>query len=157
MATEGSGSGLGNEVVDLDASHLLSTNLIQELITKSIQAALAVNTTGSVSVPSTSGCPPTKGKAAQKLKHLSVHFDSPAGEVYNVPQAGSNPTCHTPHIPDHTRPLGPKETTKGHRSARRIKPDSYDTSEDESEMSDGAESSDSLIDDEEDAGRCGFT
>ncbi|XP_056402101.1 uncharacterized protein LOC130295417 isoform X2 [Hyla sarda] len=139
-------SSTAGEAIELEASHIMSASQIQDLINRSVQAALA-----SAAHPSTSGEKPKKGKALSKRKHIAGHSDSPAGEENNMPQTGPTPACHTPHVKEYDRPLGLKENNhKRHKSTNRAKPNSFDTSNDESsEASEVAETTDSESDTEE--------
>ncbi|XP_056389773.1 uncharacterized protein LOC130283973 [Hyla sarda] len=152
MAEEPSSVPNGGES-SLDSAQFMTANQIQDLINKSVQAALAsaMVTSGPlpavscVSVPPFQGGEPPikKGKVSHKRKHTLAASDSPAGEDNNVLQAAPTPACQPQHPSDSTRPLGLRELhEKRHRSARRNKPDSYVDSSDEDSSGSSSESDD---------------
>ncbi|XP_056400022.1 uncharacterized protein LOC130294360 [Hyla sarda] len=128
MAGESSQSGLGQDML---SEAPLSAAQIQELINRSVKAALAT-----VAAPSVSHMPVTadsakKGKALYKRKH-TVAYDSPAGEETYMQQTEPTMACHPAMTNDPIRPPGLRECTKRHKSIRRSKPNSFDTSEEDS-------------------------
>ncbi|XP_056410408.1 uncharacterized protein LOC130344431 [Hyla sarda] len=162
MAEEPSPAPLRAEALSLDSAHFMSTTQIQDLINRSVQAALASSMLPSgphqpgphAPVPSLHGGEPQikKGKASHKRKHTS---DSPAGEDNNMLQAAPTPVCQPQHASDSARPLGLGELHgKRHKSARRAKPDSYvdSSTEDSSGSSNESEDYESNPNIEEDAG-----
>ncbi|XP_040208083.1 uncharacterized protein LOC120939790 [Rana temporaria] len=139
----------------LDAVQFLTAVQIQDLVNRPVQTALASAIPPSSShfmIPSLSspplqhGEPPSKkGKVSHKQKHSLAAPDSPTGEVNNMCQAVPSSVCQPQHPPDSDRPLGLRELEdKRHRSARRVKSDSYiDSSEEDSQsISEGHESDD---------------
>ncbi|XP_056402122.1 uncharacterized protein LOC130295423 [Hyla sarda] len=161
MADDNTTSSPRGEDPSLDAPLYLTAAQIQDLINKSVQAAMSSvlppkssqHPAHTSQKPSCSGEPPyKKGKASQKRNHTIMVSDSPAGEVNCMHQAVPEPACRPTLPPDSNRPLGPGELRKqGQRSARRTKPDSFVDSTDEessaeSEVADANESDDAIED-----------
>ncbi|XP_056388255.1 uncharacterized protein LOC130283090 [Hyla sarda] len=161
MAEEPSSVPLRGEGPSLDAAQFMTATQIQDLINKSVQAALASSIMPSglqqqvsnISAPLHGGDPHVKkGKASHKRKHIS---DSPAGEDNNMLQTVPTPVCQPQHPSDSARPLGLGELHgKRRKSAKRTKPDSYvdSSTEDSSGSSNESEDYESDPNIEQDAG-----
>ncbi|XP_056388928.1 uncharacterized protein LOC130283441 [Hyla sarda] len=149
MAEEPSFVPLRGEGPSLDAAQFMTATQIQDLINKSVQAALASSIMPSglqqqvsnASVPLHGGDPHVKkGKASHKRKHTS---DSPAGEDNTMLQTVPTPVCQPQHPSDSARPLGLGELhSKRRKSAKRTKPDSYVDSSTEDSSGSSNESED---------------